>query len=306
MSRRQKWGVSAIFATGIFACICSVMRTVSCARLFGVEDLTYHVVDQALWAEGELSSAIVASCMISIPQFVRHVSPKVIGFTTLITSRRRKSRFSSTGNGPVPNTGAKHSDPVKSFPSNSSTLRSDYIELEEGDTALNPYKASAVKSMTTEVYYPRWRMSAVEPLGLKAEPLFIRSWCIKVVFYQTLAAQHWEAFCCRIKTEHWTTLLGDHSISWRGSTDKIEISITSQIDDCSNRWIKPKDWRELPCQLPLANGAMSSTKLANLLPSWRKQNSVTLIPKMQPQFVFTKGRRQRTLMHYFSLSISLT
>ena len=79
MSRKQKWGVSAVFATAGFAVLCSVMRiasTVSFIRA-GENDSTWGFTDLALWTFGEVGGGIASSCMAVLPQFFRHVYPKL-------------------------------------------------------------------------------------------------------------------------------------------------------------------------------------------------------------------------------------
>lgn len=125
MSRNKKWGVSAIFATGAFACICSIMRVVSSVRLIGERDLTYGLVDQGLWANGEVGSGIVAGCMLSLPQLFHHVVPKVKSLyqskTTIQTSIGRNKLSNPS------NQSARTSMPFEF----ATVLRADYLELEE-------------------------------------------------------------------------------------------------------------------------------------------------------------------------------
>ena len=78
MSRRQKWGVSAVFATAFFAVFCSIMRIVSTVWFIhaGENDATWGFTDLALWTFGEVGGGIASSCMAILPQFFRHVLPK--------------------------------------------------------------------------------------------------------------------------------------------------------------------------------------------------------------------------------------
>lgn len=150
MSRRKKWGVSAIFTCGIFGCVCSVLRMVDAIQLAHTEDLIYHLQENLLWANGEVSSAIIASCMISLPQFVRHTWPKVARIATWVPNRWR-TKSSGSSSGPVGKITPRQPIPVGSFPSDTETLRGDYIELEEGNTGIDSYK-KPVRSTTTELY----------------------------------------------------------------------------------------------------------------------------------------------------------
>ncbi len=90
MSAHRKWAVSAVFAIGSFACICSIMRVVSTVLLVRDKDLTFRLEELGLWSSGEIASGIIAGCMPIVPQFVRHVGPKIAS-TVNVTSRMRKS-----------------------------------------------------------------------------------------------------------------------------------------------------------------------------------------------------------------------
>ncbi len=150
MSRRKKWGVSAIFTCGIFSCVCSVLRTVDGVQLARTEDLIYHLQENLLWANGEVASAIIASCMISFPQFIRHTWPKVASIATWIPNRWR-TKSSGISSGPVVKIIPRQPNPVSSFPSDTETLRGDYIELEEANTGIDSCK-KPVTSTTTEFH----------------------------------------------------------------------------------------------------------------------------------------------------------
>ncbi len=133
MGSHKKWGVSAIFATGSFAVICSIMRVVNSIQLVGKQDLTFLLVDQGLWANGELGSGIIAGCMMSLPQFYRSIMPKMASWASWTSWSRKSSGLNSSSI-----SGRKRvessTDPVSSFsPTDSSVTRTrrDYIELEE-------------------------------------------------------------------------------------------------------------------------------------------------------------------------------
>ena len=96
MSSHKKWGVSAIFAAGSFAVICSIMRVVNSVYLLGKKDLTYLLTDQGLWANGELGSGIIAGCMMSLPQFYRSVVPKMVSWTSWNSWSRKTPGINSS------------------------------------------------------------------------------------------------------------------------------------------------------------------------------------------------------------------
>ena len=79
MSQRQKWGVSMVFATAFFAVLCSFMRIVETVAFIraGENDNTWGFVNVILWAFGEVGGGIASSCMAILPQFFRHILPKI-------------------------------------------------------------------------------------------------------------------------------------------------------------------------------------------------------------------------------------
>ena len=133
MGTNKKWGVSAIFAAGSFAVICSIMRVVNSVYLLGKKDLTYLLTDQGLWANGELGSGIIAGCMMSLPQFYRHLAPKMVSWTSWNSWSRKTPGINSSS----PSEGIKAPSSTGHLSSFSPTdasmnrTRRDYIELEE-------------------------------------------------------------------------------------------------------------------------------------------------------------------------------
>ena len=49
MSVRRKVGISAIFLTGLFACLASILRTIYTVALIRSEDYTYHHMQTTMW-----------------------------------------------------------------------------------------------------------------------------------------------------------------------------------------------------------------------------------------------------------------
>ncbi|PWY93667.1 hypothetical protein BO94DRAFT_511449 [Aspergillus sclerotioniger CBS 115572] len=73
---RQKIGISAIFAAGIFGCIASIMRLVVSIGNSDTPDKTYDWFPEFLWTTAEITSGIVASSLPALPSFYRHTSQK--------------------------------------------------------------------------------------------------------------------------------------------------------------------------------------------------------------------------------------
>ncbi|CAL8575083.1 hypothetical protein XPA_001027 [Xanthoria parietina] len=91
MPQNKKWQVSAIFATGLFGCICSIMRLVASIDLINNGDATYMLTTVSLWCDAEITSAIVCCCLPVLPQFYRkHIS-------SLVSSVRSRLRSSTAG-----------------------------------------------------------------------------------------------------------------------------------------------------------------------------------------------------------------
>lgn len=87
MATQRKIGVSAVFATGLFGCISSIMHLVTSVASAKSPDKTYYLFPVAMWTIAEIASGIVCGCLITIPHFFRHFAPKIVSkFTSLTRS----------------------------------------------------------------------------------------------------------------------------------------------------------------------------------------------------------------------------
>lgn len=77
MPLKRKIGVSIVFATGVFACLTSILRTEASFRIVGKHDQTYELIPLAFWSDAEMASGIICGCMPVVPQFFRHLMPKI-------------------------------------------------------------------------------------------------------------------------------------------------------------------------------------------------------------------------------------
>ncbi|RAH74287.1 uncharacterized protein BO66DRAFT_313099 [Aspergillus aculeatinus CBS 121060] len=80
----KKMSLSAVFAAGIFACICSVMRLVVSVRNRTTRDRTHDWFPEFLWTTAEITSGIVASCLPALPSFFKHSSQKAKAWVSSI------------------------------------------------------------------------------------------------------------------------------------------------------------------------------------------------------------------------------
>lgn len=69
--------MTAIFATGILACISSILRLYYTWKIVASPDVTYHMVQMGLWTYAELAIGVIISCLPVIPKFFQHVGPRV-------------------------------------------------------------------------------------------------------------------------------------------------------------------------------------------------------------------------------------
>ncbi|OCL08895.1 hypothetical protein AOQ84DRAFT_266597, partial [Glonium stellatum] len=70
MSLRKKVDVSAIFAIGIFGCVCGTVRMIHSIKLLSSDDVTYTLSPVGLWCVVEITSEFLIFCIPSIPKAV--------------------------------------------------------------------------------------------------------------------------------------------------------------------------------------------------------------------------------------------
>ncbi|KAJ4356387.1 uncharacterized protein N0V89_004420 [Didymosphaeria variabile] len=90
LSTAKKIGVTSIFATGLFACVASIMRLVATTRFIANQNDVTLLVPAALWAEGEITGGIICGCLPSVPAIFRSFVPRVKSY---LGSRPTKKTF---------------------------------------------------------------------------------------------------------------------------------------------------------------------------------------------------------------------
>ncbi|PVH93501.1 hypothetical protein DM02DRAFT_603906 [Periconia macrospinosa] len=74
MARDQRVGISAIFAIGLFACVCATVRLIySVKLLMHNEDMTYVMSPVGLWTCGEMASIFLVLGVPSLPRIFKEV-----------------------------------------------------------------------------------------------------------------------------------------------------------------------------------------------------------------------------------------
>ncbi|KAK0511236.1 hypothetical protein JMJ35_005809 [Cladonia borealis] len=77
ISFKRKILITAIFATGLLACITSILRTYYTWKIVTSPDITYHMAQMGLWTYAELATGVIISCLPVIPKFFQHVGGKI-------------------------------------------------------------------------------------------------------------------------------------------------------------------------------------------------------------------------------------
>lgn len=132
MSKERKIGVSAVFATGLFGCISSIMHLVTSVASARSSDKTYYLFPVALWTIAEIASGIVCGCLITMPHFFRHFAPKIASKLSL--SRHSRSTGASKFATFVPVRAGKVPEWSGAYESAATRGKDDYMELGESNT----------------------------------------------------------------------------------------------------------------------------------------------------------------------------
>lgn len=77
MSTRRKVQISAVFATGLFACVSSIIRLIYSVQLAQEADTTYIIGKVAMWSCAEMTTVILAGSLPVFPKFFQLVIGKL-------------------------------------------------------------------------------------------------------------------------------------------------------------------------------------------------------------------------------------
>ncbi|KAL9131152.1 MAG: hypothetical protein Q9217_000853 [Psora testacea] len=97
MPLKRKITMLAIFATGFFACITSILRTYYTFKIIQSPDVGHNVIVMGLWIWAEITCGIVIACLPTMPRFFRDTTSKIHGIYSSSTrsGTRSKSQFRS-------------------------------------------------------------------------------------------------------------------------------------------------------------------------------------------------------------------
>ncbi|KAI4119441.1 MAG: hypothetical protein LQ338_007276, partial [Usnochroma carphineum] len=77
MAFRQKLGVSAVFFTGIMACLSGVLALYYRIRLLRTPDMTWHFTPFLIFTVLEINTGIIVSCMPTMPALIQDIRSQV-------------------------------------------------------------------------------------------------------------------------------------------------------------------------------------------------------------------------------------
>ncbi|KAI9794021.1 MAG: hypothetical protein M1816_006646 [Peltula sp. TS41687] len=92
ISNKRKLGVAAIFATGLLACITSIVRLYLSVEFLHDPDVMYNLGPLGLWTFAEIAIGILVGCLPVLPRFVQHIGSQIK------SSRLQSDSSSKSGN----------------------------------------------------------------------------------------------------------------------------------------------------------------------------------------------------------------
>ncbi|KAL8917240.1 MAG: hypothetical protein Q9208_008079 [Pyrenodesmia sp. 3 TL-2023] len=90
---KKKVGICAIFGTGIFACLASIMGLYYRTKLNRHSDLTWRLVDILIWVVVEMTVGVMCGCMPAFAGFSRQYLPLLRSLGSFFSSRAKGFSF---------------------------------------------------------------------------------------------------------------------------------------------------------------------------------------------------------------------
>ncbi|KAI9673654.1 MAG: hypothetical protein M1817_002291 [Caeruleum heppii] len=141
LPRKQKWGLSAIFAVGSFACVTTIIRLDLAVHVLRNPnpDFTWEGTKPAVWGAIELNLGICCACAPMLKPFLRHHFPRIFTATRHTPSASAPSTFASKISSPHSVSPASSSSPPfgrrtedRKFAEGSVVADSDLSSIERG------------------------------------------------------------------------------------------------------------------------------------------------------------------------------
>ncbi|KAK6203885.1 hypothetical protein LQW54_008692 [Pestalotiopsis sp. IQ-011] len=99
VSGNQKRAIASMFLLGGFVCLASIMRLVAVGKQPTTADMTWNVIDQAIWATVEADFAIISACLPTLRPVWISIRPKAWGTTA--GSKQSSAPYASGNSRPV-------------------------------------------------------------------------------------------------------------------------------------------------------------------------------------------------------------
>ncbi|CAF9925595.1 MAG: hypothetical protein ALECFALPRED_003175 [Alectoria fallacina] len=77
MAWKRKLGLSLIFASGVLACLSSILRLFAFLRWGKETDVTWYLLYDRLWTDGEITSGIICGCLPTLPRAFIDIRSKI-------------------------------------------------------------------------------------------------------------------------------------------------------------------------------------------------------------------------------------
>ncbi|MCJ1350127.1 MAG: hypothetical protein MMC33_000108 [Icmadophila ericetorum] len=124
---KEKIGVSAIFAVGLFGCIASIIRLLYTIKFVTAKDSTYTIFFVAVWAVVEIAIGIIVGCLPVLPRFFQHLTHSHTSFDSSrgsggFNKHSKQSHTSSTSTSSTPAPPQRPTRPFSRSHSRSGTL----------------------------------------------------------------------------------------------------------------------------------------------------------------------------------------
>ncbi|KAL8970288.1 MAG: hypothetical protein Q9197_003885 [Variospora fuerteventurae] len=101
MPLRQKLGVSAVFLTGMLACLSSILALYYRTQLLATRDITWHATPVFIFTVLEINTNIIISCLPTMPALIHDTRAQISATTSRKPPRCRSGHRHRSGRPPA-------------------------------------------------------------------------------------------------------------------------------------------------------------------------------------------------------------
>ncbi|KAI9833366.1 MAG: hypothetical protein M1826_007464 [Phylliscum demangeonii] len=142
LPRRQKLALMALFMTGAFACIVSIVKLRVYIAIYHARDFTWVLVSSASWDVVEVNVGIVCACMACLRPLLQKVVPGGYSLSRSRQSKNALDRSTSPAGTATASATSKRSHPAPPWPLPPSAAAADRSYIELGDAPRGTRDAS--------------------------------------------------------------------------------------------------------------------------------------------------------------------